>query len=335
MKLATLRDGSRDGKLAVVSRDLTRAIHVPEIAETLQYALDHWSQCENPLEAVALELDRGPVPGEFAFDQHEALSPLPRAYQWSEGSVYLVHLERCRAATKRDLPRIFYEEVCMYQGGSAGFLAPHEPVSFPSDEWGIDLEAGICVITDNVPMGTPAAEAAKHIKLVLLTNDVSLRAIQGHEMAKGLGVLQCKPANAFSPVAVTPAGLGKSWSQSMLACPVASHVNGNLIGNPIGNIDYCFDFTHLISHLAMSRDIAAGSIIGAGTVANRDDSRGVSCILEKRALEFLHSGEAQTPFLKFGDRIRIESFDEDGNSIFGAIDQEVQRRTTLTLERVA
>jgi len=325
MKLATLQDGSRDGKLVVVCNDLSRAVAVPSIARTLQAALDDWESLEPKLDGVFHALQTGPVAGEFAFDERQAHSPLPRAYQWCEGSVYLVHLERCRRATKRELPAILYEEIGMYQGGSDSFLAPQAPIPVRDDSWDLDLEAGICAITDDVPMGVTAANAVKHIKLILLTNDVSLRGLQAAESAKGLGAIQCKPANSFSPVAVTPQGLGAAWTGTMLARPVKSYVNGRLLGQPEGHVDANFEFPQLIAHLARTRNIVAGSIIGVGTVANRDESRGSSCILEQRAVEILRGGSPQTPFLKYGDRVRIESTDSNGQSIFGSIDQVVER----------
>jgi fumarylacetoacetate (FAA) hydrolase len=325
MKLSTLQDGTRDGRLVVVSRDLARAIEVPAIARTMQAALDNWTRNEPELKRVFAALEAGPVEGQFPFNEDHAHSPLPRAYQWCEGSVYLVHLERCRRATNRELPQILYQEIGMYQGGSDSFLAPHAPIPVRDDNWDVDLEAGICIITDDVPMGVSIADAVRHIKLIVLTNDVSLRGLQAAESAKGLGAIQCKPANSFSPVAVTPEGLGKSWTGTMLARPIKSYVNGRLLGEPEGHVDAYFDFPQLIAHLARTRNIAAGSIIGAGTVANRDERTGSSCILERRAVELLETGSARTPFLKYGDCVRIESEDEGGQSIFGAINQTIMR----------
>jgi fumarylacetoacetate (FAA) hydrolase len=321
LKVATLQSGSRDGKLVVVSHDLRAAAAVPQIAPTLQSALEDWTRCAPLLEAVYVQLNQGTAPNAFAFDQTAAHSPLPRAYQWCEGSVWLVHLERCRKSTNRELPPALYTEIGMYQGGSDNFVPPHSPMICPTDEWDADVEAGICVIVDDVPMGVTALQAATHIKLVVLVNDFSLRRLQFPEMAKGLGVLQSKPANAYTPVAVSPETLANAWDGRMLARPVMVSVRGAVIGTPVGNIDCLFDFCQLLAHLAKTRCIEAGSIIGAGTVANRDPGRGAACLLEKRAVEILEAGAATTPFLKFGDRIRIESFDTDGHSIFGAIDQ--------------
>ncbi len=298
MKLATLKNGSRDGALVVVSKDLTRAVEARALAPTLQVALDSWSSVEPGLKNLYNALNAGKAPNAFSFGESKAHSPLPRAYQWCEASVYLVHLERCRKSTNRDLPKSLYTDIGMYQGGSDNFIGPHD-------------------------MGVSVDDAVKHVKLVVLTNDVSLRRLQPAEMAKGLGVLQCKPANSFTPVAVTPESLGSAWTGSMLARPVHSYVNGVLMGCPEGHVDASFEIPALIAHLARTRDVAAGSIIGVGTVANRDESKGSSCLLERRAIEILSTGKATTPFLKYGDRVRIESFDENGHSIFGAIDQLV------------
>lgn len=324
MKLATLKQGGRDGTLVVVSDDLTMALAVPEIAPTLQQALEDWTRCEPALRAIHAAVNKGELPGAVPFDQSGVHSPLPRAYQWCEASVYLVHLERCRRSTNREVPPSLYTEIGMYQGGSDCFVGPCDPMWVINDDWDVDLEAGVCVITDDVPMGTTVEDAGAHVKLVLLVNDFSLRRLQPSEMAKGLGVLQCKPANAYTPVAVSPDSLGAAWSGHMLARPVTVSVNGHVIGSPNGAVDASFNFSQLIAHLARTRNISAGSIIGAGTVANRDESVGTACLLEKRALEILATGVATTPFLKFGDKIRIESLDAHGASIFGAIEQTVR-----------
>ena len=333
VKLATLKEGGRDGTLVVVSQDLSRAVKVAHIAPTLQRALEDWAICERPLGDVYSALSAGEtVPGSFAFDETQVHSPLPRSYQWCEASVWIAHLERCRKATNRDLPTALYTEIGMYQGGSDSFVGPRDPIICPSDEWDADIEAGVCVITGDVPMGVTPDEAAAYIRLVVLVNDYSLRGLQFPEMAKGLGVLQAKPANAYSPVAVSPAALGSAWNGAMVAAPVHVHVRGELIGTPRADVDALFTFPQLIAHLARTREIEAGSIIGAGTVANRDPSTGSACILEKRAVEILDHGAARTPFLKYGDRIRIESFDAGGNSIFGAIEQELRPLTSSTPE---
>jgi fumarylacetoacetate (FAA) hydrolase len=321
MKLATLRTGGRDGTLVVVSADLSLAAAVPDIAPTLQNALDRWAEVEQPLRHVYAALNAGLATDAFEFDESATHSPLPRAYQWCEASVYITHLERCRKSTNRELPQSLYTEIGMYQGGSDGFVPPHSPMLCFDDGWDADVEGGICVITDDVPMGTTAAQAEKHIKLLVLVNDFSLRRLQIPEMAKGLGVLQSKPANAYSPVAVTPDALGDAWTGEMLARPIRVTVRGELIGRPEGHRDALFTFPALIAHLARTRNIVAGSIIGAGTVANRDPAAGQACLMEKRAVEILSTGVPTTPYLKFGDRIRIECLDDRGRSIFGAIDQ--------------
>jgi fumarylacetoacetate (FAA) hydrolase len=320
VKVASLKSGGRDGRLVVVSRDLSHAMEVPHIASTLQAALDRWSECEPQLESAYASINAG-NPLAFPFDESSAHSPLPRAYQWCEGSVWITHLERCRKSTNRELPESLYTEVGMYQGGSDGFTPPRSPLRCFDDRWDADLEAGICVITDDVSMGTTAQQAADHIKLVLLVNDFSLRKLQIPEMAKGLGVLISKPANAYSPVAVSPATLGDAWHNSMLARPVQVSVRGGRIGSPRGDLDALFRFPDLLAHLARTRDIVAGSIIGAGTVSNRDPAAGHACLMERRASEILGSGQALTSYLRFGDHVRIECLDDDGSSIFGAIDQ--------------
>jgi fumarylacetoacetate (FAA) hydrolase len=310
MKVATLKSGGRDGRLVVVDRSLT-----------LQHALENWHECEARLEAVYERLNAGSLPDAIPFDEEDAHSPLPRAYQWCEGSVWIVHLERCRKSTNRELPASLYHEIGMYQGGSDSFVPPRSPMFCFDDGWDADVEAGICIITDDVPMGVSRADAAGHIKLVMLVNDFSLRALQIPEMAKGLGVLISKPANAYSPVAVSPKSLGDAWRGHMLARPVDVYVRGEPIGCPLGDVDALFTFPDLIAHLARTRNIQAGSIIGAGTVANRAPQAGSACLMEKRAVEILDHGSVCTPFLKFGDAIRIECRDQAGESIFGAIEQ--------------
>jgi fumarylacetoacetate (FAA) hydrolase len=334
MKIATLKQGGRDGTLVVVSADLATAVAVPEIAPTLQAALDDWVRCEKPLERVYERLCAGDIAEAIAFDQSAAHSPLPRAYLWCEASVWISHMERCRKASGRDLPDIFYTDPAMHEGGSDVNIGPRDPMATIDDSWDLDLEAGICVITDDVEMGVSEAEAAKHIKLVLLVNDFSLRAIQIPEMSlKGMGAIQGKPANSFSPVAVSPKSLGDIWRGDMLAAAVHVSVNGERIGQPEGHRDALFTFPRLIAHLARTRNIAAGAIIGAGTVSNRDENVGVACLYEKRALEILKNGHAKTPWLKFGDRIKIEALDDRGRSIFGSIEQAVTRYTPGSFER--
>ncbi|MBL8642373.1 MAG: fumarylacetoacetate hydrolase family protein [Rhodospirillaceae bacterium] len=324
MKLASLKRGGRDGTLVVVSRDLARAVAVPHIASTLQDALDDWAAVAPNLAHASTQLNAGPVPGEFAFVPTEAASPLPRAYQWADGSAYLVHVELVRKARGAEVPASFYDDPLVYQGGSDDFLGPCDDIIVPREDMGIDLEAEVAVVTDDVPMGVSPAEAAKHIKLVMLVNDVSLRNLIPGELAKGFGFFTSKPATAFSPVAVTPDELGPAWDGGKVNLPLVSHVRGQKLGAPNAGKDLAFDFPRLISHFAQTRNLRAGAIIGSGTVANRNHAEvGSSCLAEVRTLEQIHHGAPKTPFLKFGDTVRIEMYDAVGASIFGAIAQRV------------
>jgi len=315
MKLASL-DIGRDGALVVVRKDLARYVAVGDIAPTLQAALDDWAALAPRLEAVSADLEAGRLDG-LPLDLAALACPLPRAYQWCEGSSYLVHLERTRASTGRVLPPELYHEAGVWQGTSNYFVGPRAPIPVRDDAWDIDLEPSVAVITDDVPMGTRAADAHRHIKLVVLLNDVSLRAVQIPEMARGLGIVQGKPMKVFAPVAVTPQGLGSHWSGTMLARQVRVSVNGQLIGDPWAHRDAEFDFPRLIEHVARTRVIGAGSIISCGTVANRDPARGSACLMEKRAVEILGGGGARTPYLKFSDTIEIDCLDDAGGSVFG------------------
>ena len=323
MKLATLRDGSRDGQLLVVSRDLTRALPVPQVARTLQAALDDWARVAPRLEQVAIELEDGRARGSFPFQSAQVLAPLPRAHHWVDGSAYVNHVELVRKARGAEMPPSFWTDPLVYQGGSDDFLAPTADVAVPDEAFGIDLEAEVAVVTDDVAMGTSAAEARGRIRLVMLVNDWSLRNLIPVELAKGFGFYQSKPATAFSPVAVTPEELGDAWDGGKLHLPLVSHVNGVLLGRPEAGVDMTFDFPRLIEHVTRTRRLGAGAIVGSGTVSNYDRSRGSSCLAERRMLEQIEHGRAITPFLRFGDRVRIEMFDRDGQSIFGAIDQKV------------
>ena len=334
MKLATRRNGSRDGQLIVVSRDLRRAVAVPEIAPTLQAAIDDWARTEPLLAKVYDALQRGEAQGAFDLEPNELLAPLPRAYQWADGSAYLNHVQLVRKARNAEMPATFWDDPLMYQGASDCFLGPTEPVTMASEAWGIDFEGEIAVITDDVPMGISPEKAASHIKLLMLVNDVSLRNLIPGELAKGFGFLQSKPASAFSPVAVTPDELGKAWQGARVHLPLTVHLNGEKFGEPEAGPDMIFDFARLVSHVAKTRRMAAGSIVGSGTVSNpgadggpgkpvKDGGVGYSCLAEVRMVEQILHGEVRTPFMRFGDRVRIEMFDEAGNSIFGAIDQEV------------
>ena len=324
MKLASLNQG-RDGVLVVVSRDLRRATKVPAIAATMQAALDHWAVSKPKLEAVYQRLNDGLEQGAFAFDQAACHSPLPRAYHWADGSAYVNHVELVRKARGAEMPESFWHDPLMYQGGADCFIAPQAPIQMADEAWGIDLEAEIAVITDDVPMGVTAAEAAQHIQLLMLVNDVSLRNLIPGELAKGFGFYQSKPSSSFSPVAITPDELGDAWRDGKVHRPLVSHINGALFGQPDAGVDMTFNFPTLVAHAAKTRPLGTGSIIGSGTVSNYDRSAGSSCLAEKRMLEIVEQGEAKTPFLKFGDRVRIEMFDAAGHSLFGAIDQAVER----------
>ena len=323
MKLSTLKNGTRDGQLVVVSRDLARAVSVPHVAPTLQSALDDWARHAPRLQQVSADLDGNRISDAIAFDPRQAMAPLPRAYHWVDGSAYVNHVELVRKARGAEMPPSFWTDPLVYQGGSDDFLGPTDDAPVPSEACGIDLEGEVAVITDDVPMGVAAAEARTHIKLVMLVNDWSLRNLIPAELAKGFGFYQSKPATAFSPCAVTPDELGDAWHDARAHLPLVSHVNGVLLGRPHAGEDMTFDFAQLIEHAAYTRRLRAGAIVGSGTVSNYDRSRGSACIAERRMLEQIERGDATTPFLSFGDRVRIEMFGRDGASLFGAIDQRV------------
>jgi len=327
VKLASLREGGRDGTLVVVSRDLRRAVRVPEVAATLQGALDDWAAAAPRLVARAAALEAGEQ-GSFGFDAAACAAPLPRAYQWADGSAYVVHVELVRRARGAELPASFWTEPLMYQGGSDGFLGPCEDIRVADEAWGIDFEAEVAVGTTDVPMGVAAKAALGRVALVMLVNDVSLRNLIPAELAKGFGFFQSKPSSAFSPVAVTPDELGPAWSDGKAHLPLLSHLNGAPFGRPHAGTDMSFDFGQLIAHAARTRPLTAGSIIGSGTVANRDRQLGSSCIAERRMIETIERGAPETPFLRFGDRVRIEMLDAAGRSIFGAIQQTVRPAAT-------
>jgi fumarylacetoacetate (FAA) hydrolase len=294
VKLASLRNGSRDGELLVVSRDLSRAVPVPGVASTLQAALDDWVRVRPRLEQAALDLEAGRTPGSFPFDATRVLAPLPRAHHWVDGSAYVNHVELVRKARGAEMPPSFWTDPLVYQGGSDDFLAPTADVPVPNEEFGIDLEAEVAVVTDDVPLGATAAEARRHIQLVMLVNDWSLRNLIPAELAKGFGFYQSKPATAFSPVAVTPDELGDAWDGGKVLLPLVSHVNGELLGRPDAGVDMTFDFPRLIEHVTKTRRLGAGAIVGSGTVSNYDRSRGSSCLAERRMLEQLEQGRAGT-----------------------------------------
>ena len=323
MKLATLKDGTRDGQLAIVSRDLKTAQLADGIAPTLQRALDDWRFIAPQLEEIYELLNSGRAPRGFEFDPARCMAPLPRAYQWADGSAYVNHVELVRKARNAEMPDSFWHDPLMYQGASDDFIGPTDDIVLGSEEWGIDFEGEVAVITDDVTMGVTPADAGSHIKLLMLVNDVSLRNLIPAELAKGFGFFQSKPASSFSPVAVTPDELGDAWLGGKVHLPLRASWNGALVGQPNAGVDMVFNFPQLIAHLTKTRNARAGSIIGSGTVSNKDASKGYTCIAEKRCLETIAEGTAKTPFMKFGDTIRIEMLDAGGKSIFGAINQQV------------
>lgn len=334
MKLATLKNGTRDGKLVLVSRDLTRSTDASFLAPTLQAALDNWRRIAPHLEALAESLEVGAVPTE-RFHEHDAMSPLPRAYQWADGSAYVNHVELVRKARNADMPETFWTDPLMYQGGSDSFLGPRDPIVMADEAYGIDMEGEIAIIVDDVPMGASLDQAREAIRLVMLVNDVSLRGLIPAELGKGFGFFQSKPSSAFSPVAVTPDELGDAWDGGKLSLPLMVDYNGKPFGRANAGVDMTFDFPTLIAHAAKTRPLVAGSIIGSGTVSNKQgggpgkpvDAGGVgySCIAEIRTIETIETGKATTPFMRFGDTVRIEMKDKAGHSIFGAIEQVVER----------
>jgi fumarylacetoacetate (FAA) hydrolase len=323
MKLASLKRGGRDGTLVVVARDLTRAVLASACAPTLQAALDDWDKAAACLDNTYRALNAGQIEG-FPLDMHALAAPLPRAYQWLDASAYLTHVKRVRMARGVEMPPNFLTDPLMYQGLSDHFLGPREPLDVEDESWGLDFEAEVAVITDDVPRGCPRAAAGAHIKLLMLVNDVSLRNLIPPELAKGFGFLHGKPASTASPVAVTPDELGGAWDGAKLHLPLVSELDGVRFGWPDAGDDMQFDFPALIAHAAKTRRLGAGTIIGSGTVSNAEIGRGCSCILEQRMLEVLDQGTAQTPFLRAGNRVRIEMRDAQGQSIFGAIEQAVQ-----------
>ncbi|KTD58006.1 fumarylacetoacetate hydrolase [Legionella sainthelensi] len=326
MKLASLKStSSRDGQLCVVNQSLTTAIIVPQIAPNLQYALDHWHEVEVKLQELYQRLNEGQLENTFDFNPQECTSPLPRAYQWADGSAYVNHVELVRKARGAELPANFWTDPLMYQGGADSFLGPRDPILVADEAFGIDFEAEVAIITDDVPMAINHKDAGQHIKLLMLVNDVSLRNLIPNELAKGFGFFQSKPSSSFSPVAITPDELGSDWDGQRVHLPLLSHLNGQLFGQPNAGVDMTFSFPELIQHAAKTRKLSAGTIIGSGTVSNTDRSKGSSCIAEKRMLEIIEQGQAKTSFMSFGDRIRIEMLNHQKNSPFGAIDQIVER----------
>lgn len=323
MKLATLKNHMRDGTLVVVSKDLSRAIPVPDVAQTLQQAIDNWSVCQPKLQEYYDRLNSGSLKNTLAFSDQTVASPFPRAYQWADGSAYVNHVELVRKARGAEMPSDFWTDPLMYQGGSDNFLGPFDDIIVADINWGVDFEAEVAVITSDVSMGTTAKEAAKSICLLMLVNDVSLRNLIPSELHKGFGFFQSKPSSAFSPVAVTPDELENAWDGKKVHLPLVTHFNQQLFGSPNAGIDMTFDFPTLIAHAAKTRPLVAGTIIGSGTVSNLDRSKGSSCIAEKRMLEIIKEGKPITPFMQWGDEVKIEMFDNNNRSIFGAIKQKV------------
>lgn len=326
MKLASLKHG-RDGKLVVVSKDMSQCAPADSIAPTMQAALDNWAEAKPKLEQLYHDLEQGRAKDQMPFYSHLCASPLPRAYQWADGSAYVNHVELVRKARGVDMPPSFWTDPLMYQGGSDSFLGPCDDIVFEDEKGGIDFEGEIAVITGDVPQGTPAEDAGQYIELLMLVNDVTLRAVAAPELAKGFGFLQSKPSSAFSPVAVTPEELGDAWKEWKVNLPLLTFWNGDKFGSPDAGTDMVFNFAQLIAHAARTRPLCAGTIIGSGTVANKDRSNGHACIVEKRLLEKVEQGESKTPFMKFGDTVKIEMLDKDGKSIFGAIEQKVAQYT--------
>ena len=335
MKLATLKAGGRDGTLVVVSRDLLRCQPVPAIARTLQAALDDWDAVAPQLQEAYAALNNGAARHAEPFDERLCHSPLPRAYQWADGSAYVNHVELVRRARGAELPPSFWSDPLMYQGGSDSFVGPRDPIYALSEDWGIDLEAEVAAITGDVKMGATPAQCAGAIRLLMLVNDVSLRNLIPNELAKGFGFFQSKPATAFSPVAVTPDELGEAWRDAKVHLPLAVHLNGQPFGRPNAGVDMTFDFGQLVAHVAKTRELEAGSIVGSGTVSNKQGGLhgssienggvGYCCLAEVRMYETIEGGAPKTSFLKFGDRVRIEMADAEGRTIFGAIEQTVAR----------
>lgn len=332
MKLATLKNGTRDGVLVVVSKDLTMCSAVGHIAPTLQAALDDWDHVAPRLKRVAETLESGSQPAQ-RFREHDAMAPLPRAYQWLDGSAYVNHVELVRKARGAEMPDTFWTDPLMYQGGSDTFLGPRDKIQCASEEYGIDMEGEVAVVVDDVPMGSTVEDCAKAIRLVMLVNDVSLRNLIAPELAKGFGFVQSKPSTAFSPVAVTPDSLEAAWNNGKLTLPLTVDLNGDRLGNPNAGIDMTFDFPQLIAHAAKTRALTAGTIVGSGTISNKlnggagktiaDGGVGYSCLAEQRVVETIEHGAPKTPFMVFGDVVRIEMKDDAGASIFGAIEQTV------------
>lgn len=325
MKLATIKDGSRDGQLAVVAKDLKSAQLADGIAPTMQALLDDWDFISPQLQDVYDQLNAGKASRAFDFDPKKCMAPLPRAFQWADGSSYVNHVELVRKARNAEMPASFWEDPLMYQGGSDDFIGPTDDIVLAHAEWGIDFESEVAVITGDVRMGSTPAQAQEQIRLLMLVNDVSLRNLIPAELAKGFGFFQSKPASSFSPVAITPDELATAWQGGKVHLPLRSSWNGKLVGQPECGVDMVFSFPQLIAHLVKTRNARAGTIVGSGTVSNKDASKGYSCIAEIRCLEMIAKGAAKTEFMQFGDTIKIEMLDVSGKTIFGAIEQTVKQ----------
>jgi fumarylacetoacetate (FAA) hydrolase len=321
MKLASLKQG-RDGQLIVVNSQLQRYVSASAIAPTLQTALDNWAECKEPLEAIYQKLENGELDS-LAFASEDCASPLPRSFHWADGSAYVNHVELVRKARNAEMPSSFWTDPLMYQGGSDSFIGPREDIAVADEAWGIDFEAEVAVIVNDVPMGVSSEDARQYIELVMLVNDVSLRNLIPGELAKGFGFYHAKPSSAFSPVALTPEALGQAWDGAKLHLPLSAILNGEVVGQPNAGVDMTFDFGQLIAHAAKTRPLCAGTIIGSGTVSNLDRSKGSCCLAEVRMLETIANGSPTTEFMKFGDRIQIDMLDDNGHSLFGQINQQV------------
>ena len=324
MKLATIKNNTRDGQLVVVNRDITKAVKVPKISKTLQEALDDWDIIAPKLEHVYQQLQNGTALNPFDFDPTQAMAAIPRAYHWADGSAYVTHVELVRKARNAELPETFWTDPLMYMGASDAFIGANDDIKIENEEWGIDFESEVAVITDDVPAGVSVKNAQKHIKLIAIINDVSLRNLIPNELSKQFGFYQSKPWTSFAPVVVTPDELGSAWSDAKVHLPLLSTLNSKIIGSPNAGMDMTFNFAQLIAHAAKTRSLMAGSIIGSGTVANQGSPNGSSCLAEVRCLEIIKNGKASTPFMTFGDRIEIEMKNEEGHSIFGKINQVVK-----------
>jgi fumarylacetoacetate (FAA) hydrolase len=335
MKLASLKGPTRDGTLIVVNRDLTRAVPAAGLAPTMQYALEHWDAVEPRLRDVARSLESGQerhaLDFRAALDRGEVAAPLPRAYEWLDGSAYLTHVERVRRARNATVPESFYSDPLMYQGGAGAMMGPRDPIRVHSEDWGVDLEGEVVAFIGDVPMGVAPESAASAVRLLSLVNDVSFRRLIPGELAKGFGFVHGKGANALAPVAVTPDELGERWKDGRVHLNLTCIVNGRRLGSPGAGDDAAFGLHQLIAHAAKTRDLAAGTMIGTGTISNRDPASGYACLMEARLVEQVEEGEARTPFLRFGDTVRIEMLDPEGLSVFGAIDQRVEQASSPAL----